>query len=284
MNSIYQKMTELLEKQETFALATIIDYKGSVPRRVAKMMVTKDRKTYGTIGGGCVEGQVAEEAALMLLERQKGVVIKSYDLVEEEFGGVGMNCGGKIDVAIEIVEPEPLLIIAGSGHISTTLARLAHMLGFEIIVIDPLANKEKFPEARQVISDFVETNLPNVRISSNTYIVIVTRHKDDLPTLRAALKTEAGYIGLIGSKRRVLQTFRLLLKEGFREEQLERVNAPIGLDIGAETPDEISVSIMAEITQHRRLGLTRTAEPKKIKLASIQTIAHEPEVPEQSAK
>jgi xanthine dehydrogenase accessory factor len=248
------------------------------------MMVTKDRKTYGTIGGGCVEGQVAEEAALMLLERQKGVVIKSYDLVEEEFGGVGMNCGGKIDVAIEIVEPEPLLIIAGSGHISTTLARLAHMLGFEIIVIDPLANKEKFPEARQVISDFVETNLPNVRISSNTYIVIVTRHKDDLPTLRAALKTEAGYIGLIGSKRRVLQTFRLLLKEGFREEQLERVNAPIGLDIGAETPDEISVSIMAEITQHRRLGLIRTAEPKKIKLASIQTIAHEPEVPEQSAK
>jgi xanthine dehydrogenase accessory factor len=205
-------------------------------------------------------------------------------LVEEEFGGVGMNCGGKIDVAIEIVEPEPRLIIAGSGHISTAIARLAHMLGFEIIVIDPLAKKEKFPEAGAVISDFVETNLPNIQVSSKTYIVIVTRHKDDLPTLRAALKTGAGYIGLIGSKRRVLQSFRTLLREGFTEEQLERVNAPIGLDIGAETPDEIALSIMAEITQHRRLGLTKAAEPKKVGLASIQTIAHASEVPEQSAE
>jgi xanthine dehydrogenase accessory factor len=284
MSIIYQKVNELLEKQETFALATIIDYKGSVPRRLAKMIVTKDLKTYGTIGGGCVEGQVAEEAALMLREAKKGVIIKSYDLVEEEFGGVGMNCGGKIDVSIEIVEPEPRLIIAGSGHISTAIAKLAHMLGFEIIVIDPLAKKEKFPEARQVISDFVETNLPNVHISSNTYIVIVTRHKDDLPALRAALKTEAGYIGLIGSRRRVLQAFRILMKEGFTEEQVEKVNAPIGLDIGAETPDEIAVSIMAEVTQHRRLGITKAAEPKKVRLASIQTVAHESEVPGQSAE
>lgn len=284
MSIIYQKVNELLEKQETFALATIVDYKGSVPRRLAKMIVTKDLKTYGTIGGGCVEGQVAEEAALMLRGAQKGVIIKSYDLVEEEFGGVGMNCGGKIDVSIEIVEPEPRLIIAGSGHMSTAIAKLAHMLGFEIIVIDPLAKKERFPEARQVISDFVETNLLNVHISSNTYIVIVTRHKDDLPALRAALKTEAGYIGLIGSRRRVLQAFRILMKEGFTEEQVEKVNAPIGLDIGAETPDEIAVSIMAEVTQHRRLGITKAAEPKKVRLASIQTVAHESEVPGQSAE
>jgi xanthine dehydrogenase accessory factor len=276
MGSIYQKITELLEKQETFALATVVDYKGSVPRRVAKMIITRDLKTYGTIGGGCVEGQVAEEAGLMLRKGEKGVVLKSYDLVEEEFGGVGMNCGGKIDVSIEIVEPEPRLIIAGSGHLSTVLSRIAHMLGFEIIVIDPLARKEKFPEARQVISDFIENNLANIHVSQNTYIVIVTRHKDDLPALRAALSTRAGYIGLIGSKRRVLQVFRLLMKAGFTETQLERVNAPIGLDIGAETPDEIAVSIIAEITQHRRLGLIKAAEPKKVKLNSIQ--AHESEV------
>lgn len=254
-----------------------------MPRRLAKMVVTRDLKTYGTVGGGCVEGQVAEEAALILREGQKGVVVKSYDLVEEEFGGIGMNCGGKMGVAIEIVEPGPRLIIAGSGHISTALARLAHMLGFEIIVIDPLAQKEKFPEARQVISDFVETNLPNVHISSNTYIVIVTRHKDDLPTLRAALKTGAGYTGLIGSKRRVLQAFRIILKEGFTEKQLDRVNAPIGLGIGAETPNEIALSIMAEIIQHRRLGQTKLAEPKKVKLTSIQTITRESDIPEQSA-
>ncbi len=273
MSNIFHRVTELLEKQETFALATIVDYKGSVPVRLAKMIVTKDGKTFGTIGGGCVEGLVAEEAGLMLRNHAKGVVIKTYDLVEEEFGGVGMNCGGKIDVSIEIVEPDPRLIIAGSGHLSAALSNLARMLGFEIIVIDPLAKKEKFPEARLVISDFVETNLQNVPISSDTYVVIVTRHKDDLPALRAALKTKAGYIGLIGSKRRVLQAFQLLIKEGFTEEQLEKVNAPIGLDIGAETPQEIAVSIMAEITQHRRIGESRPAEPMKVKFASIKTIA-----------
>lgn len=284
MGHIYRKVTELLEKQQTFALATIVDYKGSVPRRLAKMIVTKDLKTHGTLGGGCVEGQVAEEAALMLREGHKGVVIKSYDLVEEEFGGVGMNCGGKIDVAIELVEPEPRLIIAGSGHIATALAKLANMLGFELTVIDPMAKKDKFPEAQLVISDFVETSLPKIEGSSNMYIVIVTRHKDDMPALKAALRTGATYIGLIGSRRRVLQAFHTLLEEGFTEQQLESVNAPIGLDIGAETPDEIAVSIMAEIIQHRRLGMTKAAEPKKVKLDSIQTLAPESKVPAKSAE
>jgi xanthine dehydrogenase accessory factor len=284
LSSIYRKVSELLEKQETFALATIVDYKGSVPRRLAKMIVTRDLKTYGTLGGGCVEGQVAEEAASMLREGRRGVVIKSYDLIEEEFGGIGMNCGGKIDVAIELVEPEPRLIIAGSGHMAMALTKLADMLGFEITVIDPMAKKEKFPEAQVVISDFVETSLPRTEGSSNTYIVIVTRHKDDMPALKAALRTRAGYIGLIGSRRRVLQAFRTLIEEGFTQEQLEKVNAPIGLDIGAETPDEIAVSIMAEIVQHRRLGATKAAEPKKLKPESIQPVTLEPSVPAKSAQ
>lgn len=280
MSYIYQKLNELLEKQETFALATIVDYKGSVPRRLAKMIVTNELKTYGTIGGGCVEGQVAEEAALMLHEGHKGIVIKSYDLIEEEAGGVGMNCGGKIDVAIEIVEPEPRLIIAGSGHIASAIAKLAHMLEFEIVVIDPMAKKDNFPEARLVISDFAETGMPKIHASPNSYVVIVTRHKDDMPALKASLKTDAGYIGLIGSKRRVLQAFQVLLKEGFTQKQLERVNAPIGLDIGAETPDEIALSIMAEITQHRRLGANKPAEPMKVKPASIHTLLGEAETPQ----
>jgi xanthine dehydrogenase accessory factor len=274
MASIYEKITELMQKQETFAVATIISYKGSVPRRVAKMIITKDQKTYGTIGGGCVEGQVAEEAAIMLNQDAKGVLVKSYDLVEEEFGGVGMNCGGKIDVSIEIVGPDPRVIIAGSGHLSSSIAKLAHILGFEIVVVDPLAKKEKFPEASQVLSDFPETNLPNMQTSSDTYIVIVTRHKDDLPTLRAALKTKAGYIGLIGSKRRVLQAFRLLLKEGYTQQQLSRVNAPIGLDIGSETPEEIAVSIMAEIVQRRRLGSSKAAEPMKVDASSLERLLY----------
>src|SRR5208337_2476399 len=127
MKNIYEKMAELLQEQEIFAVATIVNHKGSVPRRLAKMIITKDRKTFGTIGGGCVEGQVAEEASLMLNKRAKGIIVKSYELVEEEFGGVGMNCGGKIDVSIEIVDPNPRLIIAGSGHISTAIAKLARL-------------------------------------------------------------------------------------------------------------------------------------------------------------
>ena len=277
MKQIYQKTNELLDRQETFAVATIIDYKGSVPRRLAKMIVTKDLKTYGTIGGGCVEGQVAEEAALMLRNGSKGIVVKTYDLVEEEFGGVGMNCGGKIDVSIELVEPDPRLIIAGSGHLSVAITKVAQMLDFEIFIVDPLAKKENFPEDCRIIPDFFENNLPNITISKNAYIVIVTRHKDDLPTLRAALKTRAAYIGLIGSRRRVLQAFRILLNEGFTEGQLEKVNAPIGLRIGAETPDEIAVSIMAEIIQQRRIGVSQPAEPMKVKFASLKTIMSESE-------
>ena len=270
MSNIYEKMAELLREQEKFAVATIVNFKGSVPRQIAKMLITKDHKTYGSIGGGCVEGQVVEEAMLMLNQGVKGVILKSYDLVEEEFGGVGMNCGGKIDVSIEITDPDPRLIVIGSGHLSSAIAKLGQLLGFEITVIDPLAKKDRFPEATLVVPDFPETNLPNIPVTSNTYIVIVTRHKDDLPALRTALKTKAGYIGLIGSKRRVVQGFRILLDEGFTQQQLNRVNAPIGLDIGAETPEEIAVSIMAEIVQRRRLGINRPAEPMTVDASSLE--------------
>lgn len=270
MSNIYQKMAELIREQETFAVATIVNYRGSVPRQIAKMLITKDQKTYGSIGGGCVEGQVVEEAILMLKQGVKGVIVKSYDLVEEEFGGVGMNCGGKIDVSIEIAEPAPRLIIIGSGHLSSAIAKLAQLLGFEIIVIDPLATKDRFPKSALVVPDFPETNLLNMHVSSNTHIVIVTRHKDDLPALRTALKTNAEYIGLIGSRRRVLQAFRILLHEGITQQQLNRVNAPVGLDIGAETPEEIAVSIMAEIVQRRRLGISRSAEPMKVDASTLE--------------
>jgi len=270
MNNIYEKMAELQRQQERFAVATIVNYKGSVPRQIAKMIITKDQKTYGTIGGGCVERQVVEEAILMLKQGVNGVVLKSYDLVEEEFGGVGMNCGGKIDVSIEIADPGPRLIVIGSGHLSSAIVRLGELVGFEITVIDPMAKKDQFPESTLVVADFPEANLPNIHVSSNSYIVIVTTHKDDLPALRAALNTRAGYIGLIGSRRRVVQAFRTLLHEGFTQQQLSKVNAPVGLEIGAETPEEIAVSIMAEIVMRRRLGINKSAEPMKVDVSSLE--------------
>ena len=236
------------------------------------MVVTKDGRTYGTIGGDCVEGQVAEEAVEMLKQGGRGVLVRTYDLVEEEFGGIGMSCGGKVEVSLEVVEPEPQIIIVSSGHLTEALGKLAAMLGFEMTIVDPIAKKEKFPEAEHVYSDFAEAIIPTIDVSANACIVIVTRHKDDLPTLRAALKTRAEYIGVIGSKRRVLESYRLLLGEGFGEEQLRKVNAPVGLEIGAETPEEIAVSIMAEIIQHRRIGLGKPVSSKKVKPESIKPL------------
>ncbi len=273
MRGMYNKINELVEKEEIFALATIVNHKGSVPRRLAKMLIRQDGTTYGTIGGGCVEGEVAERALQMMKQGFRGAKVETFDLVEEEYGGVGMNCGGQIDVSIETIEPDPRLIIIGSGHMSAAIANLGRSLGFEVIVIDPLAKREKFPGAHLVIPDFPESGLSKVKVGKYTYIIIVTRHKDDLPALRASLRTDAAYIGLIGSKRRVAQVFQLLVKEGFAQDQLARVYGPIGLDIGAETPDEIAVSIMAEIVQVRRLGISKPAEPMKIKSATLKAIA-----------
>lgn len=270
--NLYENMTRLLQKKQSFVVATIVSHKGSVPRRLAKMVITKDGQTYGSIGGDCVEWQIAQEAAHMLNQGAKGVLLRRYELVEEEFGGIGMSCGGKVDVSLEVVEPDPQIIIAGSGHIAEVLTKLANMLGFEITIVDPIAKKDKFPEADHIYSDFAEAIIPHIDIPQTACIVIVTRHKDDLPTLRAALKTQAEYIGMIGSRRRVLEAYRTLLKEGLSEEELQKVNAPVGLEIGAETPEEIAVSIMAEIIHHQRIGLEKPASSKKVKIESVRAL------------
>jgi len=244
-----------------------------VPRRVAKMIIQPDGTTVGTVGGGCVETEVVAQARKLLKEGVKGVHVKSYDLIEEDFGGVGMNCGGKIDVAIEIIEPTPKLLIIGSGHLGQALSRIGKMLEFDIVVLDPMAKRESFPEALEVVTDFVETGFSKVNVDPSTYVVILTRHKDDVPALKASLKTNAAYIGMIASRRRVALVFSQLLKEGFAEEQVARVYSPVGLDIGAETPEEIAVSILAEIIKIRRLGKEHEASSKKISSHIVKALS-----------
>jgi xanthine dehydrogenase accessory factor len=165
MMNIFAKVSELLDKQETVAVVTIINHRGSVPRQLAKMCVTKKGETFGTVGGGCVEGQVVEEAAQMLRSGTRGVAVRSYDLIEEEFGGVGMNCGGKVEFSIEVVEPTPQLIVAGSGHLSSAIARLADALGFEVTVVDAMAERKHFPTAKLVVADFVGTHFQDMHIT-----------------------------------------------------------------------------------------------------------------------
>jgi len=257
---------------KTFAVATIVSHTGSVPRHVAKMVIQPSGVTVGTIGGGCVETEVVAHAVKLLKEGAKGVHVNSYDLIEEESGGIGMSCGGKIDVAIEIMEPTPKLLIIGSGHLAQALSQMGKMLDFGIVVVDPMAKKDSFPEAIQVVDDFVETGFPKVSVDQSTYIVILTRHKDDVPALKCSLKTNAAYVGMVASRRRVALVFNHMLKEGFTEEQLRRIHSPVGIDIGAETPEEIAVSILAEIIKIRRLGGEYEASSKKLPPQTIKAL------------
>jgi xanthine dehydrogenase accessory factor len=268
---VLETIGKLASEGKTFAVATIINHTGSVPRRVAKMIIQPDGTTVGTIGGGCVETEVVAQALKLLREGEKGVHVNSYNLIEEEFDGVGMNCGGKIDVAVEIMEPTPKLVIIGSGHLAQALSRIGGMLDFDIAVLDPMAKKESFPEAAQVVADFVDKGLSKIRVDESTRIVILTRHKDDVPALKGSLKTNAGYIGMIASRRRAALVFNQLLKKGVPEKQLERVYSPVGLDIGADTPEEIAISILGEIIKIRRLGREHEASSKRLRFSEIKT-------------
>jgi len=269
---VFETIGKLASEGKTFAVATIINHTGSVPRRVAKMIIQPDGTTVGTIGGGCVETEVVAQALKLLREGEKGVHVNSYNLIEEEFDGVGMNCGGKIDVAVEIIEPTPKLVIIGSGHLAQALSRIGRMLDFDIAVLDPMAKKESFPEAAQVVADFVDKGLSKIRVDESTRIVILTRHKDDVPALKGSLKTNAGYIGMIASRRRAALVFNQLLKKGVPEKQLERVYSPVGLDIGADTPEEIAISILGEIIKIRRLGREHEASSKRLRFSEIKTV------------
>ncbi|MBC7218793.1 MAG: XdhC family protein [Hadesarchaea archaeon] len=248
---IFKKINELLERGETFAIVTIVRTEGSTPRKAgAKMIVLPDGRTFGTIGGDCVEaGAVAE--ALEALKEGKPKTF-TVALREEELGGIGMKCGGMAEVYIEVITPTPKLLIIGGGNIGAQLAKLGHDVGFAVTVIDPAAKKENFPEYIEVIPEPVEKGIKKTAINPQTYIVIATGHKYDEDALKAVINYNAAYIGMVGSKRKAAVTLKKLIEEGVAEDKVKKVHTPVGLDIGAETPEEIAVSIMAEIIKERR--------------------------------
>lgn len=256
---IYQKIAELVSRGERIAVATVVKAEGSTPQGVgAKIIVKEDGSKFGTIGGGCLENAVIEEAQQALKDGRSR--LSHFDLTED---GVGMICGGSVDVMVEVIQLTSTLLIIGSGHIAIPLSKLGRMLGFRVVVIDPFAKKENVPEADDVIAEPVDEGLSKVTITPQTYIVIVTRHQYDEPALKGVLRSEAAYIGMVGSLNRVNTMFQRLLQEGIADEKaLERIYAPIGLDIGAQTVEEIALSIMAEIVHTRRGG---TCKPLKFR-------------------
>jgi xanthine dehydrogenase accessory factor len=252
---IYEEIVKLRQEGRRGAIATIVNVRGSIPSfKTAKMLVRDDGSIFGTIGGGCVEADVWQ-AAREVMESEKPRTV-TFNLNQDPKYDTGLVCGGTLDIFIEPVLPPALLYIFGAGHVAVNLYRVASNAGFEVIVIDDresYANRERFPEAQKVFAEDFDQAMAKLTPSESSYIVIVTRgHRDDMRCLRWAVQTQARYIGMIGSKRKTIAIYKELVKEGVASELFTRVHAPVGLDIGAVTPEEIAVSITAELIALRR--------------------------------
>jgi xanthine dehydrogenase accessory factor len=252
---IYEEIVKLRREGRRGAVATIVNVRGSVPSfETAKMLVRDDGSILGTIGGGCVEAEVWQ-AARVVMESEKPRSL-TFNLNQNPKFDTGLVCGGTLDIFIEPILPAALLYIFGAGHVSVNLYKIAHNAGFDVTVVDDretYANRERFPQASEVITEDFEQAMRRLTPSESSYIVIVTRgHRDDMRVLRWAVQTPAKYIGMIGSKRKTIGIFRELTEEGLAPGLFERVHAPVGLDIGAVTPEEIAVAITAELIAARR--------------------------------
>ena len=253
---IYQQIVELRRGGRRGAVATIVNVRGSIPSfRTAKMLVRDDGSIVGTIGGGCVEADVWQ-AAREVMESEKPQTLK-FDLNQDPRYDTGLVCGGTLEVFVEPILPPALLYVFGAGHVAFNLCQAASNAGFDVTVTDDRSSYATPPNASPAACavlalDFDEAT-QKLEPNESSYIVIVTRgHRDDMRILRWAVQTRARYVGMIGSKRKVIEIFKTLQKEGVPAHLFDRVHAPVGLDIGAITPAEIAVAITAELIASRR--------------------------------
>ncbi|MFN7980740.1 MAG: XdhC family protein [Vicinamibacterales bacterium] len=247
---VFAAVAEALERGEAAALVTIVSTTGSTPQRVgAKMLVFPDGRLVGTIGGGCYENDAFWKAREAITTRKPQLV--HYELDDDFAQETGLVCGGQMSVYIEPVEPNPSLYVIGAGHVGACLATMAHDAGFEVHVVDDrekFASRERFPQVAEVVTEDIPAWLERTVLPSHAYAVIVTRgHTNDLDALRALAPRELRYLGLIGSRAKVARITDQLLSEGMNPAMLTQIHAPIGLDIGAVTPQEIAVSILAQL-------------------------------------
>jgi xanthine dehydrogenase accessory factor len=258
-NDNHRIIRELLAAQEAgtpVVLATITKARGSVPRHTGtKMLVYDDGRFTGTIGGGEVEARVIEEAHSALDDGQARIL--PYSFVDPAQGDPGV-CGGEIELYLEPFLPPATLFVIGCGHVGQALADLGHWLGFRVAVTDDrveLVTPEQIPHADVYLPGSIEDALTAQTISRSTFITLVTRNVAlDRQILPLLAKTPAPYIGVMGSRRRWAETKKLLLADGFSEADLARFHSPLGLELNAETPKEIAVSILAEIIMLHRGG------------------------------
>lgn len=269
---LFEEIVRMRRAGQRGALATIVHTSGSIPSyESSRMLVREDGTSAGTVGGGCVEADVwAAAREVMHKEAPRKLV---FHLNNEATYDNGLICGGTVEIFIEPILPQPILYLFGAGHVSTAVAKAAQAVGFGVGVIDDreaFANSQRFPMAQEIFTSYDEA-FAKLQPSSSSYLVIVTRgHKEDMRVLAWAVRTAARYVGMIGSRRKVLSVYKALEKEGYRMEEFERVYAPMGIDIGALSPEEIAVSIVAELVAVRR-NVESTAH-KKVKQTAADPV------------
>jgi len=263
MINIYRALLEMQENEEAGALCTIVKTRGSTPRHESsKMLVYQDGHSIGSVGGGEIETRVIQEALNAIRTGRPSHL--EYNMVDPEKGDPGI-CGGTVEIFVEPILPKPQVIIIGGGHVGKAVAHLAKWLGFSVIVSDDrpeFCTPDENPDADGLYICTMGDLPKQLKINSSSYIVLTTRGTDvDIQGLKPLLETPAAYIGVIGSRRRWLTTRKALLAQGISEELLNKVYSPIGLELQAETPEEIALSILAEIIAIRNGG---TGKPMKM--------------------
>jgi xanthine dehydrogenase accessory factor len=244
-------LMEMRAKREPFAVATVVEIKGSASAKTgAKAVIDhQGRVVAGWVGGGCAESTTCHTALECMKSGQTTVI--DIDLNDEVLGA-GMPCGGSMRVYVEPMLPKPTLWIMGHGRVAECLCMLGDLMGFTVVVNDPTLDRGRYPAAAQLITD--DINYSQLTPVADDFVVIATQHKGDHQSMKQALSSQAGYIALIASRKRSRLVLGYLRQEGFDETAMERVMAPAGIDIGARSPEEIALSVITEIVMKRRAG------------------------------
>lgn len=250
----YEKVVEWTRAGKRVAVVSIVSTVGSTPRKPgAKMLVGEDLELYGTIGGGCVEADLifaAKEVLKTLVPRLVTVDIKAKNAAE-----LDMLCGGEATFYVEPVMPDFELLICGGGHISKAIAHVAQGLDFRVTIVDDrdlFANGQRFPNVDRTVSAPYEDLSKHVALGPRTYAVVVTRgHTGDEVCVRQILRSPACFVAMVGSRAKWANIRKRLADDGFAKKELDRVHSPAGIDIGSVTPEEIAVSVVAQLVQER---------------------------------
>lgn len=269
MREVFEAALRAEEAGEAAALVTVIATEGSTPQKAgAKMVVYADGRIVGTIGGGCVEAEMTWRARQVIDTRKPQLA--AYDLTPDQAGEDGLVCGGRMQVFIEPIEGTPVLCLFGAGHVAQPLARMAKQAGFRVEVADDrikFVNRERFPEADLIVVDGFAEAARKMTLGRSSYAVVVTRgHKGDTEALEAVLGRGLRFVGLLGSKPKLVHIFAELEERGLPPEELAKVHSPLGVEIGASSPEEIAVSILAEMIAVRRGVEPSAIRPMKLEL------------------